>query len=151
MPSYENPKFVLNIAIGKVKNSDLQSWVSENLVHLIVRIGLGPNVIIGPLVLPGKTPCFNCVLLAEEESSLVWQGLHFADQVELNYSLTASALNLISGMLSLSIAQFADTNCSSLLGGAVIVDPNNPFELQTLKYPRHPNCGCAWNTLSSAH
>ena len=99
----------INIAIGKVKNSDLQSWVSENLAHLIVRIGLGPNVIIGPLVIPGKTPCFNCVLLSEEESSLVWQGLHYADQVEMTHSLTSSALNLIGGMLALSIAQFADT------------------------------------------
>jgi len=151
MPQYEIPNFELNIAIGKVKNSDLQSWVSENKAHLIVRLGLGPNPIIGPLVLPGMTPCFNCVSITEEESSLIWQGLHFADQIENESRLTSSTISWLSSYLALAITQFVDAKQSSLLGGAVIVDPNNPFELQTLRYPRHPNCGCAWNTLSSAH
>ncbi|MEN9698532.1 MAG: hypothetical protein RL448_487 [Actinomycetota bacterium] len=151
MPQYEIPNFELNVAIGKVKNSDLQSWLSSNKSHLIVRLGLGPNIIIGPLVIPGKSPCFNCVSITEVENSIIWQGLHFADQYDKSFQLSSSTINLISSYLALAISQFADTKMSSLLGGAVIVDPNNPFELQTVKYPRHPNCGCAWNTLSSAH
>ena len=151
LPEYEIPEFELNIAIGKVKNSDLQSWVSENKAHLIIRLGLGPNLIIGPLVLPGKTPCYNCVVTTEEESSLIWQGLHFADQIEKKSEMTSASITWLSSFLALAVAQFADSKMSSLLGGAVIVDPNNPFELQTLKYPRHPNCGCAWNTLSGTH
>ena len=151
LPHYEIPEFELNVAIGKVKNSDLQSWVSENKAHLIVRLGLGPNLIIGPLVIPGRTPCFNCVVTIEEENSLIWQGLHFADQIENRFQLTSATISWLSSFLALAITQFADSKMSSLLGGAVIVDPNNPFELQTLRYPRHPNCGCAWNTLSSAH
>ena len=151
VPNYEAAEFELNIAIGKVKNSDLQSWVSENKQHLIVRLGQGPNVIVGPLVLPGQTPCFNCVLLTEEESSLIWQGLHYADQFDNRFQIGATTINWLAGTLALAITQYADSRKSSLLGGAVILDPNNPFENENLKYPRHPNCGCAWNTLSGAH
>ena len=53
----------LIISTESIPQETMQSWMSENIVHLPISNIIEEKIIIGPIVIPGKTPCLNCLNL----------------------------------------------------------------------------------------
>lgn len=133
---HEN-KAVLIIYFGKPTDKEIQSWLSEEVPHLIIE-SIGPNLVVGPLVLPGDSPCLNCVSKVDTK---ILKGIK---EISAFQRPAIGALNWIIGYLNLAIAEFVDTGSSPLIGSAKVFDVVNPNEIREIKYPRHPSCGCNW-------
>lgn len=127
----------LIIYFGRPGTKLIQEWMSQELAHIVIE-SIGPNLLVGPLVIPGKSPCLNCVSLVDTKI------LRNLKEISAFQRPALAAINLITGYLSLAIAEFVDTGSSPLVGSAKVFDLVNPNEIRELKYPRHPACGCNW-------
>ena len=127
----------LIINFGNPGEKAIQQWLSDEATHLVVQ-SIGPNLYVGPLVIPGKTPCLNCVAMVDTK---ILKNLKTIS----DYQRPAiGALNWIIGYLTLAISEFIDTGNSPLLGCAKVFDSTDPNMIRDIKYPRHPSCGCNW-------
>ena len=99
---------------------------------------------IGPLVIPGKTPCNRCIELSQLEQSpllnQINQARSFAPTQQLNVAATAQ----IAGLIAQSVLNFLDTGFSELIGTQILVDTARPCNPQHIAYAINPACGCAW-------
>jgi hypothetical protein len=127
----------LIIYFGRPTEREMQGWLSEDKAHLIIE-SIGPNLVVGPLVLPGISPCLNCVSKVDTK---ILKGIK---EISAYQRPAIGALNWIIGYLNLAIAEFVDTGNSPLVGSAKVFDVVNPNEIREIKYPRHPSCGCNW-------
>ena len=57
----------LIISTESVPQETMQNWLSENIVHLPISNLIENKIVIGPIVIPGKTPCLNCLNLWRAE------------------------------------------------------------------------------------
>lgn len=117
---------------------DVSVAMHDNLAHLPVVAG-HDFVEIGPLVLPGYTPCASCVAntraeqvpeLQERVASL--NGVNFP---RIETSLAALGV----AIASTTILAFLD-NRAIFPGRVTRVDVDGNIEIMT--YQTHPNCGC---------
>jgi len=127
----------LLIYFGRPTEKEIQKWLSLGISHLSIE-SIGPNIVVGPLVIPGQTPCLNCV--AKVDTKI----LRNIKEISAFQKPAIGALNWITGYLNLIIAEFVDTGNSPLIGSAKVFDVVNPNEIRDIKYPRHPACGCNW-------
>lgn len=127
----------LVIYFGRATEKQVQSWLSLGISHLTIE-SIGPNIIVGPLVIPGQSPCLNCV--AKVDTKI----LRNIRDLSAFQKPAIGALNWITGYLNLVISEFVDTGNSPLIGSAKVFDVVNPNEIRDIKYPRHPACGCNW-------
>lgn len=137
-PENQNTKRIdLLIYFGHATEKMIQSWMSDEIPHLIIE-SVGPNFIIGPLVLPGISPCLNCL---SKSDTKILQNLK---QISVFQRPALAALNWMVGYLTLIIGEYFDTKSSPLVGSAKVFDATNPNSTRDIKYPRHPACGCNW-------
>ena len=127
----------LVIYFGRPNEKLIQEWMSQDILHLTIE-SIGPNVVIGPIVLPGQSPCLNCVTKVDTKI------LRNIKEISAFQRPAIGALNWITGYLNLAVAEFVDTGSSPLIGCAKVFDFVNPNEIREIKYPRHPACGCNW-------
>jgi hypothetical protein len=108
--------------------------MAENTRHLLVDIPSSAEVRIGPLVTPGKSPCFRCVQLCEETE---WQ----LEQT----SETNSALALaVAGAIALDVIALSDRKISSYHSTSHIHTVRDYTAPQIQHWSQHHACGCAW-------
>ncbi len=127
----------LVLFFGKPGDKLIQEWMSNEIPHLVIE-SIAPNFIVGPIVLPGASPCLNCVSLSDTKI------LRNIKQISAFQRPALAALNWIIAYLALAIAEFADGESSPLIGSAKVFDVTNPNLIRDIKYPRHPTCGCNW-------
>jgi hypothetical protein len=60
-----HPNFI--ISTESIPQEIMQQWMSEEIPHLVVSNLIENRIILGPIVLPGKTPCLNCLNLWRAE------------------------------------------------------------------------------------
>ena len=158
----------LEIHCGDIDPEKLSLWMSYSQPFLHIPHPLGGRAEIGPLVIPGKTPCLRCAELAERDQSGITaqQSLRLDDNYEYPQiaahgiaAIAASqvvaycdALTLSSGDNDLS----RDTDSSSdskkrfekthptVCGKIIAIDYNQLAEPQVVAIARHPLCGCAF-------
>ncbi|MEI9906527.1 MAG: hypothetical protein WDO06_00220 [Actinomycetota bacterium] len=63
------------LAIGKAPSELIQQWMSQGVPHLIIDAPDGPSLTVGPLVIPGKTPCLRCVAMSKEDNHEAWKDI----------------------------------------------------------------------------
>ena len=159
------PDFI--ISTQTIPQETMQQWMSEAITHLPISNLIESKIIIGPLVIPGKTPCLNCLNL--------WRGEQFPhhNSFELltaidsgqgnGLELPSAQVALLAGLLTAQIIQY----CTSvnpgnykdsddavtkikLIGATLTIDLLDPIDSISSKtnslgyryWQPHDSCGC---------
>ena len=107
----------LIISTESIPQETMQSWMSENIVHLPISNIIEDKIIIGPIVIPGKTPCLNCLNL--------WRADQFPHQSSFEIlaaldsgegkglELPSAQVALLTGLITTQVIQFLQSNQSN--------------------------------------
>lgn len=128
------------ISIGTPAPDSIQRWMSDQSRHLLVEIPSSAEVRVGPLVIPGKSPCFRCITLTEKPHS------HETPRIEESVSDVGSALSLaVASAIALDLIAFADRDESVFLATSFIYSMRHYQQAEIQRWSQHHACGCAWN------
>jgi hypothetical protein len=146
----------LIISTESVPQETMQNWLSENIVHLPISNLIENKIVIGPIVIPGKTPCLNCLNL--------WRAEQFPHQnsfeilVALDYGegkgleLPSAQVALLTGLITTQVIQYCTSpvGAAKLIGATLAINLFDPLDSispddQTFGYrywQPHISCGC---------
>jgi hypothetical protein len=158
----ERPDLI--ISTESIPQETMQSWLSENIVHLPVSNLIENKIVLGPIVLPGKTPCLNCLNLwhadqfPHHNSFEILAALDSGEGKGLE--LPAAQVALLTGLITTQIIQYCASvgihnvvnseDAAKLVGATLAInlfDPLNSISLddETFGYrywQPHTSCGC---------
>ena len=142
-PLKEDAVSELIVSIGPPHPHTQKESLNRKIPILVIDFVSGDELRIGPFFLPGKTPCYSCLLLSEKDSGALTkvESAYFpSDFTELCASLAIAG----AGLASLAIAEFSDTGTSSLAGRSINFSTENFLAPQSRSWQHHPNCSCNW-------
>lgn len=134
-------KKVLRIHFGEIDLESTAQWLQSDLAHLIVNSPQGGHMVIGPLVIPMKTPCHRCAQLTYVDRGWVING---AEKIEV----PAASAHLVAGYLADQIVKFIDSQSCDLVGRYLSLNLLTAGISQPQLLERHPLCGCGWSSRS---
>jgi bacteriocin biosynthesis cyclodehydratase domain-containing protein len=145
----------LVIACGDIDPEKLALWMSYGQTFITIPHPTGGRAEIGPIVIPGKTPCLRCAQLSEREQSGVTDQRTLREESSHEYPQIAA--HAIAAMAASKVVALCDertvkdsesTNFSQLspehFGKITVVDYQSLTEPQVVAITRHPLCGCAF-------
>ena len=138
------PKSYLTIIIGAPDPAKINTLLSSNLPHLFISALDATTIRIGPLVIPGKSPCLRCLELSQLKISPLLNQINQARSFAPVQQLNIAATSQIAGMIAQSVLNYLDTGISELIGTQILVDTAEPCNPQHIAYAINPACGCAW-------
>jgi hypothetical protein len=122
--------------------------LADGVVHLPVAVA-GRGARVGPMVVPGLTPCLWCLDLRAVDSDSAWPAL--ADQLRLRHAVARAH----DGVLACTAALVAVGQVVCLVDG--LHEPSTYSHQVHLQAPstlprevevvRHPACGCGWDAM----
>lgn len=145
----------IKIHCGDIDPETLSLWMSSGQVFLPISTPVADRVVVGPLVIPGKSPCLRCHSLISAEQSGVTEIQILQSQgpdeipVVASHSIAALVASAtISYLDSLTLSQNDSQGApeSELIGAAVNIDYQSLAHPQVVALSRHPLCGCAFNS-----
>ena len=139
------------IAIGSAPADLLQKWMSEGTPHLLIEDPDAASVTIGPLVIPGRTPCARCISLARADQGELWNALAWQKSITSPLEVPVSVAHHIAGLIALEILSYIDTQKCALSGARIRFDYHTPLQGGRTLYARHPACGCNWSSETAAN
>jgi bacteriocin biosynthesis cyclodehydratase domain-containing protein len=130
----------------------VERLMRAGLPHLVVGMR-GTTGVVGPLVLPGETPCLRCVDLTRRQHDREWAGVR--DQLSHPHRSATPAPT--SGVVTAAVAALAAADVLAAVEGRATVTTGATASLTPAaplpslrRWPVHPACGCAWHTFSTA-
>jgi hypothetical protein len=115
----------------------VQRWMSEGSKHLHINSIIGNHVEIGPLVIPGITPCLRCVTLTKRDLEIN------SAAEKLRTELPTAASAYIAGLIAMCVSEYVATNESSLMASSYWLDLLAPLSIPEHRYwGFHGSCGC---------
>ena len=154
----------LIISTQSVPQETMQNWLSENIVHLPISNLIENKIVIGPIVIPGKTPCLNCLNLWRAErfphhnSFEILVALDYGEGKGLE--LPSAQVALLTGLITTQVIQYCSLldseetqvskNLIKLVGATLAINLFDPLgsissEDETFGYrywQPHISCGC---------
>lgn len=134
----------ITVAVGTPPPDQLQQWMSDGIPHLFVENPDCASINIGPLVLPGKTPCWRCVSLGKADQNVIWREIERQMMMTLPSEVPVAVAHHVAGMVALELLRFIDSGESQLIGHSLRVDYHTPCNTKRRLLARHPACGCSW-------
>jgi hypothetical protein len=147
----------LTISIGYPRPDHHQRWLSEDRPFLIVPGYSQGQVRIGPIVLPGRTPCLRCFELNQIENDFWREQSRQLQLLQPSTDPPAIASHLIASLTALYATIWLDADDDGrmnhlLLGHqyiqtltqreSKISEETSPVQIQ--RWQNHPECGCLW-------
>ena len=144
------PDFI--ITTEPIPQETLQRWMSEEIPHLAISNLIENKVAIGPIVLPGKSPCLNCLNLwrseqfphhKEFELIAALDGAHVK-----SLELPSAQVALLSGIIAIHVIEYcanknvANQNHSQLVGATQTINLFDPASPEIRYWQPHIACGC---------
>ena len=132
----------LIISTERAQPDYIQRWLSDGEAHIQISQIEPARVEIGPLVIPGITPCLRCVSLHKYNDDAL------QNQIETTFALTgapelpAAAAALLAGIATIHICEFADTGKSEMFGKSLLINLFSPSNLEHSYWQPHSLCGC---------
>ncbi len=129
----------------------LVEWSNKRLPHLLIHKPIGDEIAIGPMVIPGESPCFRCLSLYEIDNF----GFTRSERISINEvgELPTYVAHHVASIAALHILNFIDRTSDQLFGrvarntsiGEVsFINFQRLTEPQVVAIARHPLCGCAY-------
>jgi len=125
-----------------------QRWISEAIAHIAISDLEESFIEVGPLVIPGATPCLHCVGLARSSDNPIYRDIELLKSLEKPREIPAGLVALISGAIVLDVAEFAATGNSSLVGSTARYDARNPADLLRQYWNKSEECGCTEKVIA---
>ena len=141
----------LAIHCGDIDPEKLALWMSYSQPFLHIPHPHGGRAEIGPLVIPGKTPCLRCAELAERDQSGVTSRRALRSDETDEYPQIAA--HAVAALAAAQIVAYCDITTLSegealkaveLFGKITLVDYQALSQPQVVAIARHPLCGCAF-------
>jgi hypothetical protein len=127
----------LIISTGPIEWDYVQRWLSEGSPHIHINPVIGREIEVGPLVIPGVTPCLRCVTLTKRDNGS-------SSRYEFMRSeLSSAAAAFISGLITLAIGEYCATGLTPLRAASQwydLLEPLRPPDIRHWDF--HPKCGC---------
>jgi len=154
----------LIISTESIPQETMQSWLSENIVHLPISNLIEEKIIIGPIVIPGKTPCLNCLNLwradqfPHHNSFEILAALDSGERKGLE--LPSAQVALLTGLITTQVIQYCTSvdiqnvvnsdGAVKLIGATLAINLFDPLDSissnnETFGYrywQPHISCGC---------
>ena len=93
--------------------------MSEEISHLLIGDLIEEKIVIGPIVLPGKSPCLNCINLYRAEQLPYFGRLELlAGFSNFNLELPSAQVALIAGLVATQVIEFCEVQSGSRLEAA---------------------------------
>ncbi len=132
----------LRIHCGTIDPEKLAMWMNSGQPFLHIPSSQADIAQIGPLVIPGQSPCIRCVELAERDQSGVisMQPLHKSGGSD--YPVIAAYY--IASLAASQALAFFEKQSSETTGKVISLDYQSLAHPQVVTIARHPLCGCAF-------
>jgi len=111
--------------------------------HLLVR-SLGDAVWVGPLVLPGRTPCVRCTDLTRTDADPGWPTV-LAQLGRLRLRLSALLTGWAASVAAAQALAFLDGGRPETSGATLELTATD-LRTELRSWPSHAECGCRWQT-----
>jgi len=142
LSSVRRPSLVVLTDIGSDDTGT--ALVADGIPHLVARVDEQIGTV-GPLVLPGSSPCLHCLDLVRTELDPGWPTL----AVQLD--LPGRRAMACDGVLAMAVAAQAALQSLALIEGDSPASVGGTLELELpgwrwrrRSWPQHPGCPCAW-------
>ena len=137
------------IHYGDCDPVDLVEWSNQRMPHLVIHQPIGDEVVVGPMVFPGETPCIRCLSLYEIDNF----GYTRLERIDINEvdELPAITAHYIAAIAASQILNFIDQINSTApstiarntgVGEVAYINFQRLSEPQVVAIARHPLCGC---------
>lgn len=138
------PQQKLVVAVGNTYADQMQEWISQGVPHLFIDTPDSASLSIGPIVIPGQSPCARCISISRDDQNPTWREMSMQKQVALPREVPVSVAHYIAGVAALELLRFIDEGQSQLIGRSARLDYRAPSILEWQTFTRHPACGCDW-------
>lgn len=137
------------IHYGDCDPVDLVEWSNLRMPHLVIHQPIGDEIVVGPMVVPGETPCIRCLWLYEIDNF----GYTRLERIDINEvdELPAVTAHYIAAIAASQILNFIDQINSTSpveiarntgIGEVSYINFQRLTEPQVVAIARHPLCGC---------
>jgi hypothetical protein len=134
----------LTVAVGNAPAHQVQDWISQGIPHLYIDVSDSASISIGPIVIPGQSPCARCISMALDDQNPTWREISMQKLMNPAKEVPVSVAHCVAGIAALELLRFIDEGNSPLIGGSVRLDYRTPTALARQSFTRHPACGCNW-------
>ncbi len=118
----------------------LRPLLREDIPHLLV-VAREADVVVGPLVTPGRGPCGRCVELHRTDADDRWPAVATQLLGTAPRGVDACGAVLAAGTAVGQVLAFLDGRPVAAAGTSLVVDARRPVP-RTQEWPVHPECGC---------
>jgi bacteriocin biosynthesis cyclodehydratase domain-containing protein len=133
-------------------SDEVERLMRDGLPHLVVGMR-GDAGAVGPLVVPGATPCLRCVDLTRRQHDREWAGV----REQLSRPERSVMPPPAAGAVTTAVAALAAAEVLAQVEGRPTVTTGATASLTLAaplpslrRWPMQPACGCAWHTFSAA-
>ena len=145
---------LLTIATGYPRPDHHQRWISEDRTFFILPNPSQREIRIGPIVLPGVTPCLRCHELNQIESDFWREQVRQLQQLKSEVEVPRVAAILTASLAASYILLWIDGDSQRLsehplYGKQYILDLDS-MESRVETWKHHPQCGCLGFTTYSS-
>lgn len=132
------------VAVGNAPADHVQRWMSQGIPHLFIDAPDSATISIGPIVIPGQTPCARCISMALEDQNPAWAEISMQKLLKPAKEVPVAVAHHIAGVAALELLHFVDQGQSQLVGKSARIDYHQPTKAEQHGFSRHPACGCSW-------
>lgn len=132
------------VAVGNTPADQVQEWMSDGIPHLFIDTPDSATISIGPIVIPGRTPCARCISMALEEQNPAWRDISMQKIIKPPKEVPVAVAHHVSGVAALELLRFIDEGQSQLIGKRARINYHRPTIAAQQSFTRHPACGCNW-------
>ena len=137
----------LRVHCGDVEPEKLSLWMSTHQNFLHIPSPRADTAYIGPLVIPGKSPCVRCATLFFNDQNGIEETLEITHNNQREYPQIAG--HYVAALAASQILSYIDglttgVQKAELVGNVTTIDYQSLTHPETIAIPRHPLCGCAF-------
>jgi len=134
------PSLVIVTQFAAPENT--QRWMSEGTPHLLISDWEDSTITVGPLVLPGTTPCSNCVDLARARGNPHLPKVRMMQSLTESSEIPAALAATVSGAIALGVLEFYETTQSHWISATTEFDALDPCNPRHNQWTFNSACGC---------
>ena len=159
-----HPNFI--ISTESIPQEIMQQWMSEETPHFVVSNLIENKIILGPIVLPGKTPCLNCLNLWRAEQFPHHSSFEFLSALDSEETggleIPSAQVAFLTGLLATYVIEYcayvnlnganssAGVEAKGLIGTTLTLNLFDPLNFETSEdesvgyryWQPHLSCGC---------
>ena len=132
----------LRVHCGDIDPEKLSQWMSNKQPFIHIPSPQCDTAQIGPLVIPGESPCLRCAELTERDQAGVGDRKVLSAQQSFEYPVIAAYFT--ASLAASQILAYFENKSSEITGKVISLDYQDFTSVHIATIPRHPLCGCAF-------